>query len=129
MRSSRRRPPLASTPMQRSRGRTIAGSSPVMWSRSCPAFSMPRSELTIDLGAIRRNVKRLLDVLGGAQLWAVVKADGYGHGAIDVAGAALGAGASMLCVATVAEGLELREEYGDARILVMGPTLTSGEIA
>jgi len=90
---------------------------------------MPRSELTIDLGAIRRNVKRLLDVLGGAQLWAVVKADGYGHGAIDVAGAALGAGASMLCVATVAEGLELREEYGDARILVMGPTLTSGEIA
>jgi alanine racemase len=90
---------------------------------------MPRSELTIDLGAIRRNVKRLLDVLEGAELWAVVKADGYGHGAIDVAGAALGAGATMLCVATVAEALELREEYGDARILVMGPTLTSGEIA
>jgi alanine racemase len=89
---------------------------------------MPRSELTIDLGAIRRNVKRLLDVLEGAELWAVVKADGYGHGAIDVAGAALGTGASMLCVATVAEALELREEYGDARILVMGPTLTSGEI-
>jgi alanine racemase len=90
---------------------------------------MPRSELTIDLGAIRRNVKRLLDVLEGAQLWAVVKADGYGHGAIDVAGAALSAGTSMLCVATVAEALELREEYGDGRILVMGPTLTSGEIA
>ena len=90
---------------------------------------MPRSELTIDLGAIRRNVKRLLDVLEGAELWAVVKADGYGHGAIDVAGAALGAGAGMLCVATVAEALELREEYGDVRILVMGPTLTSGEIA
>jgi alanine racemase len=90
---------------------------------------MPRSELTIDLGAIRRNVKRLLDVLEGAQLWAVVKADGYGHGAIDVAGAALGAGTSMLCVATVAEALELREEYGDGRILLMGPTLTSGEIA
>jgi alanine racemase len=90
---------------------------------------MPRSELTLDLSAIRRNVKRLLDVLEGAQLWAVVKADGYGHGAIDVAGAALGAGASMLCVATVAEALELREEYGDGRILVMGPTLTSGEIA
>ena len=90
---------------------------------------MPRSELTIDLGAIRRNVKRLLDVLEGAQLWAVVKANGYGHGAIDVAGAALGAGAGMLCVATVAEAVELREEYADARILVMGPTLTSGEIA
>jgi alanine racemase len=90
---------------------------------------MQRSELTIDLGAIRRNVRRLHDVLEGAALWAVVKANGYGHGAIDVAGAALGAGASMLCVATVAEALDLREEYGDARILVMGPTATSRELA
>src|SRR5438270_7234376 len=90
---------------------------------------MQRSELTIDLGAIRRNVRRLLDVLDGAELWAVVKADGYGHGALDVAGAALGAGASVLCVATVAEGLELREEFGEARILVMGPTSTSRELA
>ncbi|MGN6429731.1 MAG: alanine racemase [Gaiellaceae bacterium] len=90
---------------------------------------MQRSELTIDLGAIRRNVARLHRVIEGAALWAVVKADGYGHGAIDVAGAVLGAGASMLCVATVPEALELREEYGDARILVMGPTATSREIA
>jgi alanine racemase len=90
---------------------------------------MQRSELTIDLGAIRRNVRRLHDLLEGAALWAVVKADGYGHGAIDVAGAALGAGASMLCVATVAEAVELREEYGEARILVMGPAATSREIA
>jgi alanine racemase len=90
---------------------------------------MQRSELTIDLGAIRRNVKRLLDVLDGAQLWAVVKANGYGHGAVDTAGAALGAGASALCVATVAEGLELREEFREERILVMGPTATSREIA
>ena len=90
---------------------------------------MQRSELTIDLGALRRNVRRLLGVLEGAQLWAVVKADGYGHGAIDVAGAALDAGAKTLCVATVAEALELRAEHGDARILVMGPTLTSREIA
>jgi alanine racemase len=90
---------------------------------------MQRSELTIDLGAIRRNVKRLLDVLGGAQLWAVVKANGYGHGAVDAAGAALGAGATVLCVATVAEGLELREEFREERILVMGPTATSREIA
>jgi alanine racemase len=90
---------------------------------------MQRSELTIDLGAIRRNVKRLLDVLDGAELWAVVKANGYGHGAVDVAAASLGAGARALCVATVAEGLELREELGEARILVMGPTFTSREIA
>ena len=90
---------------------------------------MQRSELTIDLGAIRRNVKRLLDVLEGAQLWAVVKANGYGHGAVDVGGAALGAGASVLCVATVAEALELREEFASARILVMGPISTSREVA
>ena len=90
---------------------------------------MQRSELRIDLGAVRRNVKRLLDVLEGAEVWAVVKANGYGHGAVDVAGAALGAGASVLCVATVAEGLALREEFGETRILVMGPTATSGELA
>src|SRR5919198_1720315 len=89
---------------------------------------MQRSELTIDLGAVRRNVKRLHVVLDGAALWAVVKGDGYGHGAIDVAGAALGAGASMLCVATTPEALELREEYTEARILVMGPTVTSREL-
>jgi alanine racemase len=90
---------------------------------------MQRSELTIDLGAIRRNIRRLLDVLDGPQLWAVVKANGYGHGAVDAASAALGAGSSMLCVATVAEGLELREEFTEARILVMGPISTSREIA
>jgi alanine racemase len=90
---------------------------------------MQRSELTIDLGTIRRNVRRLLDVLDGAELWAVVKANGYGHGSVDVGGAALEAGASMLCVATVAEGLELRTEFPGARILVMGPTSNSSEIA
>ena len=90
---------------------------------------MLRSELTIDLGAVRRNVKRLLDALGGAELWAVVKANGYGHGAVDVGAATLGAGASVLCVATVEEGIELRDEFRQERILVMGPTATSREIA
>ena len=83
---------------------------------------MHRSEITIDLGAIRHNARRLLDALEGAELWAVVKANGYGHGAADVARAALEAGASVLCVATVDEGLELRRDQPDARILVMGPT-------
>ena len=82
---------------------------------------MHRSEITIDLGALRRNVRTLLRALDGAELWAVVKADGYGHGAADVAGAALGAGAAALCVATVPEALALRLEFPDARILVMGP--------
>jgi alanine racemase len=90
---------------------------------------MQRSELTIDLGAIRRNATRLLDALEGAELWAVVKANGYGHGAVDVARATLGAGATVLCVATVPEGLLLRDEFRETRILVMGPAATSRELA
>ena len=83
---------------------------------------MHRSEITIDLGAVRHNARRLLGVLDGAELWAVVKANGYGHGATDVARAALEAGASTLCVVTVAEALELRRELPEARIIVMCPT-------
>jgi len=77
--------------------------------------------------ALRRNCATLLRALEGAELWAVVKADGYGHGARDVAGAALGAGATALCVATVPEGLALRREFSTARIVVMGPS-TNREI-
>jgi alanine racemase len=84
---------------------------------------MHRSEITIDLGAARRNVRVLLDALRGSQLWAVVKANAYGHGASDIAGAALGAGASALCVATVPEALALRRDFPVARIIVMGPAL------
>ena len=83
---------------------------------------MHRSEITIDLGAVRRNVGRLREALGTTELWAVVKADGYGHGALDVSGAALGEGAAALCVATVGEALPLRAEFPGARILVMGPS-------
>ena len=90
---------------------------------------MHRSELTVDLGAIRRNARTLLRVLEGAQLWAVVKANAYGHGAVDVAGALVDEGAGALCVASVAEGLELRQEFGLVRILVMGPTASSREVA
>jgi alanine racemase len=82
---------------------------------------MHRSEVTIDLGALRRNARRLREALGDAELWAVVKADAYGHGAIDVAGAVLDEGVRMLCVATMPEALELRDEFAEARILVMGP--------
>ncbi len=85
---------------------------------------MHRSELTIDLGAIRRNAATLLRALGGSELWAVVKADGYGHGARDAAGAALDGGATVLCVATIPEALALRAAYPTARVLVMGPWLS-----
>ena len=89
---------------------------------------MSRSELTVDLGAVRRNARTLLRALEGAELWGVVKADGYGHGAADVGGAALGAGATALCTATVAEGLALRDALGMARIVVLGPA-SNREIA
>jgi alanine racemase len=88
-----------------------------------------RSELTVDLGALRRNVRTLVRVVEGSELWVVVKADGYGHGAVDAAGAALGSGASALCVATVPEGLALRLEFTEARILVMGPAGSNREVA
>ena len=90
---------------------------------------MHRSELTVDLGAVRRNARTLLRVLEGAQLWGVVKANAYGHGAVDVAGALLDEGTGALCVATVPEALELRAEFALARILVMGPTSSSREVA
>src|SRR5436190_12423320 len=80
-----------------------------------------RSTISIDLGALRRNAARLIDALDGAELWAVVKAEAYGHGALDCARAALDAGARALCVATVAEGVALRRELSEPRILVMGP--------
>ena len=69
---------------------------------------MERSSFTIDLGAVRRNAETLKRAAGAAELWAVVKADGYGHGAVDVARAALEGGATALCVATVPEALHVR---------------------
>jgi alanine racemase len=81
-----------------------------------------RSEITIDLGAVRANARRLLTAAGGAELWAVVKANAYGHGAVDCGRAALEGGASALCVATLEEALELRRELPGARLIVMGPT-------
>jgi alanine racemase len=88
-----------------------------------------RSEITIDLGALRSNVRRLRAAAGEAELWAVVKADAYGHGAVDVARVTLQEGAAALCVATVREGEALRASFADARILVMGPLLPGEETA
>jgi alanine racemase len=80
-----------------------------------------RSEITIDLGALRKNVARMREAAATAELWAVVKADAYGHGLLDAAGASLDAGAAALCVFTAQEGEALRDAFADARILVMGP--------
>jgi alanine racemase len=68
------------------------------------------AEAVVDLGAIAHNVRVLREHAGGAQVMAVVKADGYGHGATRVARAALAAGATELGVATVDEALALRAD-------------------
>jgi alanine racemase len=81
-----------------------------------------RSLVTIDVGAIRDNARTLAGVLGRAELWAVVKADGYGHGALAAGRAALEGGATTLCVATVGEALVLRAALPNARLVVLGPT-------
>jgi alanine racemase len=88
---------------------------------------MGRSEITIDLGALRRNAAALVDAAGGAELWAVVKADAYGHGALDCARAALEGGARALCVATAKEGAALRAELSGARVLVLSPLAEAEE--
>ncbi len=79
------------------------------------------SSVTVDGAALRANVRHLCGVLGGSQLWAVVKADAYGHGAADVGRIALDEGAQALCVSTPGEGLALRSALPEARILVLGP--------
>lgn len=73
----------------------------------------------IDLGAVRHNVEMLCAAAAPSQLWANVKANGYGHGAVAVAGAALAGGAQGLCVALVQEGLELRAAGFECPILVL----------
>jgi alanine racemase len=73
----------------------------------------------VDLDAVRANVAALTELAAPAALLAVVKADGYGHGAVPVARAALEAGASWLGVALVEEGITLRNAGIDAPILVL----------
>ena len=73
----------------------------------------------IDLGAVRNNVTALIAANPSQQLWAVVKANAYGHGAVEVANAALQAGASGLCVALADEALALRAAGITAPVLVM----------
>lgn len=84
----------------------------------------------IDLDAIRHNIGVLREAVDPAAVWAVVKADGYGHGALDVALAAMEAGAEGLCVALVAEGIELRHGGIDAPILLLAepPPITAANI-
>ena len=78
----------------------------------------------VDLGAIVHNVEEIKRYIGTrCRLMAVVKADGYGYGAVPCARAALKGGAEYLAVATADEGVALREAGIMAPILVMGASI------
>ncbi len=77
-----------------------------------------RAEVVVDLAAIRHNVATLKAAVGDAAMMTVVKADGYGHGLVEVARAAREGGADWLGVAVMEEALALRGS-GDT-----GPILT-----
>lgn len=88
-----------------------------------------RAKAWVNLAAIERNVGRLRSALQpGTALAAVVKANGYGHGAVAVARAAKAAGAAWLAVATAEEAAELRAASVEGPLLVMG-ALTGEELA
>jgi alanine racemase len=81
---------------------------------------MLRALARVDLGAVERNCARLAAVAAPARLCAVVKADGYGHGAVPAARAAQAGGAAWLAVATANEAAELRSAGIEGPLLVMG---------
>jgi alanine racemase len=93
------------------------------------AWLSQRAWVEIDLEAISHNVQQLRRLISAhTQLMAVVKADAYGHGAVTVAQTALQSGASWLGVATVPEGIQLRQAGIKAPILILGATYTSTQI-
>jgi alanine racemase len=79
--------------------------------------STPAAQAVVDLGAIAHNVRLLRERAGSAAVMAVVKADGYGHGAAQVGQAAIAAGAAELGVATIDEALALRRDGVTAPVL------------
>lgn len=91
-------------------------------------MSAARAVAYVDPDAVAHNCARLLDALDGSALCAVIKADGYGHGAVCCAGAALRAGATWLAVATLAELQELRDAGIEAPVLIMGALRDRAEL-
>jgi alanine racemase len=89
-------------------------------------MAFPNIWAEIDLQAIAHNVRELRRITRApARMIAVVKADGYGHGALEVARTVLAAGADMLAVARIDEGIALRKAGLTAPILVFSPTFAA----
>ncbi|MFZ4730198.1 MAG: alanine racemase [Pseudanabaena sp.] len=88
-----------------------------------------RAWVEIELSAIKHNVHQLKSLLTSpTELMAIVKADAYGHGAIDVSQSAIEAGATWLGVATIPEGIQLRRAGITAPIVILGATNGVDEI-
>lgn len=84
-------------------------------------MSFRPTKAVIDLGAIRKNVENLREhIAAGTEIIAVVKANAYGHGDLEVSRVALEAGASMLAVATPEEALHIRATFKEVPILILG---------
>jgi alanine racemase len=88
---------------------------------------MERAVARVDFEAIRANCTRLKQELGESELCAVVKADGYGHGADDCAVAAIAGGATRLAVATATEAEGVGRRFPHLPLLTMG-ALTPAEV-
>src|SRR5689334_13338306 len=89
---------------------------------------MERAVARIDLGAVERNCARLKGAVGErVGLCAVVKADGYGHGADSCASAALAGGATRLAVATGGEAAEIGRRFPHVPLRTMG-ALTEADL-
>ena len=84
--------------------------------------------MEIDLSSIRYNVRQFKNIAPNSELMAVIKANGYGHGAIEVAQEAIKEGATCFGVATVNEGIELRKKSFSEPILVLGGILAEEAI-
>ena len=92
-------------------------------------MELQRAWVVIDLTALRNNIRNFLNLLQPqTQLWAVVKANAYGHGAVAIARTALSAGASGLCVATLQEGIELRQAGLPDPVMLFGVPRTATEV-
>jgi alanine racemase len=88
--------------------------------RAVPADAVRPTRAEVNLANLRHNLRVMQRMAGGAEVWAVLKADGYGHGAKGVARTLERAGATGICVALLEEGIELRQAGIRVPILITG---------
>ncbi|MCL2724073.1 MAG: alanine racemase [Polyangiaceae bacterium] len=113
-------PPALSTPSRRHADANLDGIRVQKPRRAAPADAVRPTRAEVNLAALRHNLGVVARHAGSAQVWPVLKADGYGHGAPAVARTLERAGAQGFCVALLEEAVELREAGVVVPLLVMG---------